>query len=351
MKKLLVAVAAVASLSACSGSDNPFAPEEETETGTDGGDGGGGPIESDRVVPPGTPEPTAATGIYRSEPTSAEGGNTGDGFARGISYDAATDTFTVDNLAFDGTNTYSRGTAVGQLGPYAVYEAAAQYPDTETGRPINQLSHRAIYGVSRSGNSQFAIVRTGAYTGYGFGGFVYQRDNNVVVPSTGQARYSGKTSGMRDFDGSGGLQYSTGDIEVAIDFDDFNDATGTRGDGVRGHISNRRIFDINGNEVTAAMVSAINTDKNASLGAYPDANFVVGPGVLDNNGEILGSVDSTFVDNDGKVQKLEEGNYYAILSGTNAEEIVGVVVLQSTVNDIKIRDTSGFVVYRTPPFP
>ena len=351
MKKLLAAFAAVLALSACSGDDNPFAPEDDTGTGAGGGDGGGGPIESDRTIPPGTTEPSAATGIYRSEPTEAQGGNPGDGFARGIAYDAATDTFTVDNLAFDGTNTYSRGTAVGQLGPYAVYEAAAQYPDTETGRPINQMAHRAIYGVSRSSNSQFAIVRTGAYAGYGFGGFVYQRDNNVVVPSTGQARYSGKTAGLRDFDGRGGLQYSTGDIEVAIDFDDFNDATGTRGDGVRGHIFNRRIFDIDGNEVTAAVVSAINTDKSASLTAYPDARFDVGPGVLDNNGEILGSVDSTFVDNDGKVQTLEEGNYYAILGGTNAEEIVGVVVLESTVNAIKTRDTSGFIVYRTPPFP
>ena len=64
MKKLLAAFAAVLALSACSGDDNPFAPEDDTGTGAGGGDGGGGPIESDRTIPPGTTEPTAATGIW-----------------------------------------------------------------------------------------------------------------------------------------------------------------------------------------------------------------------------------------------------------------------------------------------
>ena len=71
------------------------------------------------------------------------------------------DTFTVDNLGFDGDNVYNRGTAVSSLRPYSVYKAVARFPNSETGSPINQFTYRAIYGVSTSGNTQFAIVRTG----------------------------------------------------------------------------------------------------------------------------------------------------------------------------------------------
>ncbi|MBK8440173.1 MAG: hypothetical protein IPL38_12055 [Rhodobacter sp.] len=57
------------------------------------------------------------------------------------------------------------------LGPYQVYEAAAVVNDPLTLRPIPQFQHRLIAGVSTSGQTEFAIVRTGAYAGYGFGGF------------------------------------------------------------------------------------------------------------------------------------------------------------------------------------
>ena len=197
----------------CGGTPPFNADETEDPTTTDG------TIASDRTLPPGTSSPQPDTTIFRKEAVD-ENGN---GFAEGVAYNSADDTFTVDNLPFDGgaDTPYIRGQAVGSLGPYAVYEAVQQYPDTQTNATINQFRHRAIYGVSTSGNTEFAIVRTGAYVGYGFGGFVYERNGTVVLPTTGQALYNGQGAGLRDYNGRGGLEYTTSDVQIAIDFDDF----------------------------------------------------------------------------------------------------------------------------------
>ena len=348
MNRYIVAAAAGLLVSACSSDGtNPFTQNQAASGGgTDTGTDTGTDVDGDRTLPPGTASPSPAVALFRSEPTSDT--TTGNGTVSAVSYNAANDTFTVDGLGFDGNNVYGRGTAVGSLGPYAVYEAANQFTDPGTGSVINQFTHRAIYGISPSRNTQFAIVRTGAYVGYGFGGFVYQRNNGVTLPTSGQALYQGVMAGMRDFDGAGGLEYTTGDVQIAIDFDDFNDATGQRGDAVRGQITNRMIYDINGNDITEAVLTRIEDDANITLNAVPVATFTVGPGVLDDNGEILGSVQSYYTDSDGTTQVFEEGNYYAIVSGANAEEVVGIVVLENTLDPVatSVRETSGFILYR-----
>ncbi|MEX0283386.1 MAG: hypothetical protein AB3N23_02135 [Paracoccaceae bacterium] len=353
MKRILLGVGMAAIVGACGGG-NPFAETTttpDTGTGTDTTNTGntGTAITSTRTVPPGTTSPEASATIFRTEPTSGDGAQAGDGQVSSVAYNSTNDTFTVDGLAFDGDNVYTRGGAVSSLGPFAVYEAVAQFPDSSTGTPINQFTHRAIYGVSTSGSTEFAIVRTGAYRQFGFGGFVYQRNGNVQLPTTGQANYTGQISGIRDFDGQGGLQYSRGNIAVAIDFNDFNSTTGTRGDGVQGQITGRTIFDVNGNDVTSTVVSAINSAETASLTAIPTLHFTVGPGVLDNNGEILGDVSSAFVNNAGETVLFESGKYYAIIAGDNAGEIVGIVTSTTQVGQpdgVTVRDTGGFIVYR-----
>lgn len=344
-KFIVAAMAAGLALSGC-GDGNPFednATEEETEETTE--EGG---IEGDRTLPPGTTSPQPNTSIVRTEPTESGGGEIGDGYVTSVSYDSSNDTFYVDNLAFDGDNVYSRGTAVSSLGPYAVYEADRLYQDDFNGNQINQLTHRAIYGVSQSTNTQFAIVRTGAYIDYGFGGFIYQRNNGVTLPTTGQASYTGDYAGIRDFSAKGGLQYTTATVDMAIDFDDFNDSTGSRGDAVRGFVSNRVIYDINGNDITSTVIDQINAASNSSLTALPAMVFKVGPGVMDDNGEITGEVFSTFGANDGSAVSFESGNYYAIISGDNAEEIVGIIVTETSVGqgDGSVRETGGFIVLR-----
>jgi hypothetical protein len=352
MNKLILTIAVLSVLSACSGDGtNPFDDTTDEETTDDTGDDttddtgdDGTAIDGDRVLPPGSTSPTSDDSIFRSEPTT---GNNGDGQAEGISYNSTDDTFTVDNLAFDGDNVYARGASIGSLGPYSVYEADSQYPDSATGTPINQLSHRAIYGVSGSTNTQFAIVRTGAYAQYGFGGFIYQRNNGVTLPDSGQASYSGTVAGIRDFNETGGLEFTTGDITIDIDFDDFNETAGLRGDAVKGHITNRKIYDIDGVEITDTVLARIGVENNITLSAIPTANFVIGPGVMDDNGEILGTINSYYTNSSGENAIFESGNYYAIVAGDSAEEIVGIVVLESSVDAIgQVRETSGFVVYR-----
>ncbi|MGR3615245.1 MAG: hypothetical protein ACU0BB_04310 [Paracoccaceae bacterium] len=354
MKNIIVALAAGVCLSACGGG-NPFTEDTTTGTGTtttttttNTG------INGDRVVPPGTGNATAQVSIFRSEPTSTESGREGNGFATGIVYDSTADTFTVDNLGFDGDNTFARVTTAGVQAniPFAVYEADAVFLDSVTNAPISQLPHNAIYGVSPTGNTQFAIVRTGAYRDYGFGGFVYQRNNDVTLPSTGQAAYTGQSTGIRDRIGNGGIDYTRADVQIAIDFDDFNATTGTRGDAVRGSVFNRQIFDTDGNNITADVLSRTRTDlnlTNAQLSSIPDLTFVIEPGVLDDNGELIGTLDSVYQDSNGEVQTFETGNYYAVISGADADqEIVGVFVVEGSTDPLAstTRETSGFIVYR-----
>lgn len=330
----MTAFAALFVLTACDG--DPFAatdpvdetPVEEDPTG----------IESDRTLPPGTTSPAPTTGIVRFEPEDG----TGNGFAQSFSYDSSNDTFSVDNLAFDGDNTYIRDTQVGQLGPFAVYENRDPIQDPINGQFINQFQHKAIYGVSTSGETEFAIVRTGAYVDYGFGGFVYQRNGDVSLPTTGQALFEGDYAGLRDFQSRGGLEFVDGDMVIAIDFEDFND-----GDAVRGEIFNRTIYDTDGNDITGSVITGINAANNASLSQLPTMRFVIEPGVLDDNGEIVGSINSFIVDNTGALVTFEQGNYYAIISGPDATEIVGVVVAESLVSPtVTARETGGFILYR-----
>ena len=333
-------------LMGCGGGEPPFGGDAtDPGTGT-GGDGDGGTIDSDGRLPPGTASPQPDTRIFRKE---ARSGN-GNGFAEGVRYIAENDTFYVDNLPFDGGDDtpYIRGQAVGSFGDYAVYEAVQQYPDSLNGNPINQFTHRAIYGVSRSGNTEFAIIRTGAYQGYGFGGFVYERNGTVVMPTVGQALYNGKGAGLRDYQGRGGLDFITADVQVAIDFDDFNEDTGIYEGAVDGFVFNKRVFDIAGNELTDNVIARINAGNNSSLRAIPTTVFTIGPNVMDENGEISGAVTSPFGNNSGQAQEYGTGTYYGILSGDNAEELVGIVVTESTTDteSVTVRDTIGFTIYR-----
>lgn len=361
MKINLAGVAICALLAGCGGTA-PFGEDNNGDPGTGGpttGGDDGGPISSDGI-PPGTASPQPNTRIFRKEPTSTNEATNGNGFAQDITYEASTDTFAVDNLPFDGgeDTPYVRGTAVSSLNGFNVYEAVRQYPDTATGQAINNFTHRAIYGQSTNLNpdgtpaTQFAIVRTGAYVQYGFGGFIYQRDGGVVMPTSGQARFDGRGAGIRDFNGRGGIEYSTSDVQVLIDFDDFNADDTARGGAVNGFVYNRQVYDIDGNDVTNDVLGRINAENNASLTAIPTAIFTIRPGALDANGEAVGELTSRFSNNNGDVVAYEQGNYYAIVSG-EAEEVVGVVVLENTADPIadSVRDTTGFVVYRNPPTP
>lgn len=337
-------------LAAC-GDGQPLFDDEETDTGTDTGtddgtdDGGDdGSLDSGTELPPGTSEPDADAGILRYEARDDQGG----GYVTDVSYNARTDTFRVDNLGFDGANVYARGDVVATMGGFAVYEADVVVEDSLTGAPIGQIvPYRALLGISDNrvdgeARTSFAIVRTGGYVGYGFGGFVYERNGEVVLPTAGQARFTGDYAGVRVFDGAGGLEYTRGDMTVAIDFEDFN-----AGPAVQGQIRNREAFDINGN--------AIPLGGEGQL-VLPTVNFVIQEGVstLDENGELSGTLSSTTRDESGALEIYEEGVYYGVIAGDattrgDGGEIVGVVVIESDdprFEDVRAQETGGFILYR-----
>lgn len=322
-------------LSACGG--NPFL--------VDNGNVGNGPIGTEGPVG------SAGSALTRTEKKVAAGGtNYGNGFAEGFVLNAndpgdpGDDTFSVDGLAFDGANVYQRGTTVSDIGPFQVYEGDSTYADDLTGGNIDQDAYRAIYGASTNGKTSFAIVRTGSYIPYGFGGFIYNRSGPVTLPKVGQAAYAGDYAGLRDFNGVGGLEYVTGTMTMAIDFADFNE-----GAGVQGVVTNRAIFDIDNNDITQDVLDAINTEYTTTLSELPALVFSVGPGALKTTGEASGSLGSR-----AGTEAFESGKYYAIIADTdttNAGEIVGVIVVESDdprtdFDGVKTRETGGFILYR-----
>ncbi|NDV01380.1 hypothetical protein [Pseudoroseicyclus tamaricis] len=351
--RTIVSTAALLALLAGCGDGEPFfteEPEPGTESPTDAeGDGetegtnDEGSLAGD--LPPGTNDPSSTASITRYEATDEVGG----GYVQDAYYVAADDTFYVDNLAFDGANVYGRGTNVSSMGGYAVYEGVETVEDSLTGALIDQFTYRAIYGASENSvlvegepqpATQFAIVRTGSYVDYGFGGFIYTRNGEVTLPTTGQAQFTGDYAGVRIFDGITGLEYTRGDMVMAIDFEDFN-----AGNGVTGHVINRELFDINGNRV------ALTNDYNVDGGRIflPDINLVVGPGTMSDDGELTNGVFTRGYNATGAPVDYETGTYYAVLSGDGPDEVVGVMVMTSEdprYEDVTVQETGGFILYR-----
>jgi hypothetical protein len=346
MSAVRYSLIALVLLAGCDG--NPLTPT--TPPPDTGGGGGGSTGIHDVALPPGTANPTAKSDIIRKEApdTSASSATYGNGFVTDYTYNAADDTFHVDGLAFDGANVYQRGNPVGSINGYAVYQSDDTYADSVTGTPINQFTHRALYGVSTTGKTAFAIVRTGAYIPYGFGGFIYQRTGGVTLPTSGQAHFAGAYAGLRDFTGTTGLQYADGDMTVDIDFNDFN-----AGNGVKGYVSNRHIYDIDGNDITNQVLSQLNTNlqPGVAMTELPTLVFNVDPGAMDANGEISGTLGSTYTDSNGVAQPYETGQYYAVVAGdatTANSEVTGIIVVTDTgyISGATTRETGGFILYR-----
>lgn len=347
MTRFIVPLVLSLSLSACVDGTNPFDEEvtddAATTAETDAAAADENPITSNTTNLPGTVSPTSTSTIVRREVQSG----TGDGYAEGYRYDSATNTFFVDNIAFDGEGGYTAvANGSGQLGigPFNAFENEASVVDSLSATSINQLGYRALYAIAPDGNSSIAIVRSGSYIQYGFGGFIYERNGGVTIPTTGQAIYSNPYTGanakpnyggLRDFNQIGRLEYVTGEMEVIIDFDDFND-----GAAVKAEVSNRRVYDINNVDITSDILAAYNASP--SITTIPSLKFVIEPGVLDANGELKGTVA-------GVEPSTETGSYYAVLSGENAATITGIIVVTSSdprADFGTVRETGGFFAVR-----
>ena len=349
MIRSTLAVTALLLLTAC-GDGQPLFDDPTTETpstgGTDGTGGTGG-IGTDGATPPlpGTVSPSAQTGIFRYEQAESGGG----GLVQDVRYNAANDTFTVDGIGFDGNNVYQRLSGpLRTVGTARVFGAASAVRDPLTGKPVSQVTpYRALYGVSKNRTAgepttSYAIVRTGGYVDYGFGGFVYQRQGGVKLPSTGQATFKGDYSGVRVFDARGGLEYTTGDMSVQIDFDDFD-----ANDAVRGRLTNRTAIDQNG--------TAIPLSRDEGSLQLPDVFWVIQAGApsLNSNGELTGSLQSAILNADGALETYETGKFYGVVAGDATTlpggEIAGVVVLESAdprYEGVNVQETGGVILYR-----
>ena len=303
-----VATAALCALAACSGS--PIGGDGGGDGGSGGGTGGDttttiGGIET----PKGTASPTANGSITRYDDTDG---------ATSVTYDEANDRLTVSNLPFDANGRYDRDDAVPSVNGFSVYE---------NNNTTERRAYKAIFGQSTYG--RVAIVRTGDYVGYGFGGFMYARDLGGALPRSGQATYNGNYAGIRVYDGIGGLNYTRGDVEMIVDFTDFED---TRA--VEGVVYNRAYFDQAGNQ----------------LGTLPVLVFATGS--ISDAGEIAGEAASTkFNPSSGDVEDYESGTYYAVLAGPNHEEIVGVVVVEAAEDGYDAKETGAFLLDKTHETP
>ncbi|MGR3466173.1 hypothetical protein [Limimaricola sp.] len=360
MNRLLSATALLALLAAC-GDGQPFEFEDTPVTdgggstggndgdGDDGVDPGDGFGSSERLLP-GTPDPEPDRSIVRFEPESEDAG----GFVRRVALQSGR--LEVDNLAFDGTEPYDparRGPST--LNGFAVFQSANSVDDSATGSDIDQIDYRAIYGESRNTvrvagerlpQTRFTIVRSADFRGYGFGGFLYERNGGVEIPETGQAAFRGDYAGLRVFDGIGGQELTTGDMEILVDFADFNAS-----DGVRGTLSNRRAFGTDGREIEVTTNGTRQTDlSDRAILDLPTVHFVLSNAASTPNGEIIGTLTSSVLV-DGKVENYESGEYYGVLSGDlgRGGEVTGVLVMESDdprFDDVTAQETGGFTAYR-----
>ena len=368
MHRIILSLALASVLSSCGDGQPLFGdeiavqadPNGSTASGDNGSNGSDNSLSTDGGTPPdtaepnGTTEPTSQSSIYRYE---AENNTSGSGHATSFSYNNSSgqDELTITGLAFDGTDIYSRGATVSSLNGYSVYDADITVPDFLTGDAVYQVApYRAILGLSNNSENgkprtSFAIVRTGGYVGYGFGGFIYQRESGVVIPSSGFAVYKGDYSGMRVFDGSGGLEYTTGDMTLNFDFAGFGN-----GAAVYGSIINRNAYDQNGNPITIDSDTSDGICDNCLI--LPNIRWTIqaGNSVLDENGEISGDVFSLYSDQNGDIQNYENGQFYAILAGDATDaadggEVVGVVVITSNDPRLEenVQETGGFILYRS----
>jgi hypothetical protein len=271
------------------------------------------------------------------------------------------------------------------LGTIAVYHGDLIVPDFLTGAPVEQaIPYVALYDESDVSimedipadatpaeiaaieaaarpRSAFTIVRTGDYVGFGFGGFGYERAGDAVVATTGQATFDGDYGSLRVVDEFPELMVIQGDIQIDIDFDDFNS-----GAGLKGEITNRQAYTAEGEEIptfTGIDRRTIDLDDfpdatfNSDVVQLPTLSFVVRGGgeTIKDNGELSGEVRSRYVNpQSGETEVYEEGAYYAIIAGDTTAgdggEITGVLKVESPDSrflGVEAQETGGFVAGRT----
>ena len=403
MKYTPISLALIAVLAACDGSQPIIFPgdalgadenpaEDRTEDENSGSDPETGAVAPsiDEILDAGTLRvDLSASRDSRGDIARTEARDGSGGFAEEFLINDGNDTLAIDNLAFDGLNVYTRGAnttpaRLSDVGSIAVYHGDLIVPDSLTGNPVSQaVPYVALYDESdvmitapipadatpaqiaaiqaaARPRTSFAIVRTGFYVGFGFGGFGYERAGDSVIAETGQATFSGDYAGLRVLDQVSELLITEGDIAIDIDFDDFN-----TGAGLKGAITNRQAYTPEGavfptftglNRADIDLADYPGVTDPLQVVQLPDLSFVVRGGgeTIKDDGEISGEIRSRYVNpTSGRVEVYEDGFYYGIIAGDTTAgdggEIVGVIKVESPDSrfiGMTAQETGGFIATR-----
>ncbi|MEL6571598.1 MAG: hypothetical protein AAFQ64_08065 [Pseudomonadota bacterium] len=387
---------------------------EVTEDETSGSDPASSaiPLTIDEILDEGTLQvDLSASRDARGDVARTEARSGSEGFADEFIINDTDDTLEIDNLAFDGLNIYTRGANVpaaqggaklSDLGSIAVYHADIVTPDFLTDNPVDQSDpYVAVYAESdviimdeipddatpeeiqaimdaARPRATAVAVRTGAYTGFGFGGFGYDRAGDTVIATTGQATFSGDYAGLRVIDFTPELLVTDGDITIDIDFDDFNE-----GAGLKGVLSNRQAYLADGrpyptytgiditnvsgggaDPISAADLATLNAQRDAIIDdinywgvlQLPDLPLVVRGGgeTIKDNGEISGEVRNRYRNPaSGDFEVYENGFYYAIIAGDTTQddggEVAGILKFEAPDNrfeGVVSQETGVFIAER-----
>lgn len=220
--------------------------------------------------------------------------------ANSVTYNAASDTITINNIPFDdGDNEYIRITTEAFANGYDAYQS-----DPAPGS--NEDQYFAIFRRSDSGQSQVAATTSEEYVGFGFGGAVAQRLGSAPnLPSSGVYTYSGEYGAVRTvLDANGAsdrVEYVTGDAELVADFGDFDNIGA-----VGGTIENRVLYDEAGLPVgnLDGFISLVNGNIDFANGSIEPAQAV---------------------EFDGTRVQRATGNWTGVFAGPNGEEISGIL--------------------------
>jgi hypothetical protein len=241
-----------------------------------------------------------------------------------IAYDPDSDTLTLNNIPFDDPdNAYERIRTEKFTNGFDAYQSA---PALGT----NEIQYFAVFRRSDSGLTQVAAAGTTAYIEFGYGGAGAQRlgGGTPTLPNNGIYSYSGEYAGVRTNlnagpSGENVVTYVTGDVELAVDFDDFDD-TGTIG----GFVTNRALYNDAGQPIGAL-------DGFISL-QDSTIDFTTATVVTANASEVVG----------GDV--VRSGNWEGVLAGPGGSEVAGILFVEGATgnNNNGIREVGGFIAER-----
>lgn len=240
-------------------------------------------------------------------------------------YDSETQELVINNIPFDGA-TAENGQAIytrtGALGASSFdrYEDAA-----------GTLAYYAVFRRSESGATQAGAFATSSYIDFGIGGASAQRNSaNVNLPNSGEYSFTGEYAAVRIYSDAAGVldrpEYVTGDVEIEMDFGDFDDVGA-----IVGVISNRQLYDYNGNIIGPM-------DDFVSLAMTE----------IDRDTGIVTAGGASGISTD-TATTMTSGQWTAILGGTEGTEIAGIVVLESADSSTStelVRETGVFIAIR-----